>query len=138
MDKVYSRGKALISEYKRKISEVVLISATIKNLVEPVGLYLGFPRENILAINILEENNRIKGETKDTLTFKEGKVERLLEWANNRNITTNNITFYSDSVNDLPLLEYAKTAIATNPSKDLYQIAKLRGWQIIEFEHYIT
>ncbi|BCD89888.1 hypothetical protein fh0823_00270 [Francisella halioticida] len=128
----------MISEYKRKISEVVLISATIKNLVEPVGLYLGFPRENILAINILEENNRIKGETKDTLTFKEGKVERLLEWANNRNITTNNITFYSDSVNDLPLLEYAKTAIATNPSKDLYQIAKLRGWQIIEFEHYIT
>jgi phosphoserine phosphatase len=76
----------------------------------------------------------ITGDIAGTPSFKEGKVTRVAEWLSTRNLkwADAHITFYSDSVNDLPLLEKAQIPVATNPDARLRQLATDRGWRTLE------
>ncbi|MEK9649989.1 MAG: HAD-IB family hydrolase [Gammaproteobacteria bacterium] len=65
--------------------------------------------------------------------FKEGKLAHLLKWIGDNHWVGNETLFYSDSVNDLPLLEYVTHPIATNPDSNLREIATQRGWEILDF-----
>lgn len=69
-----------------------------------------------------------------TLCFREGKVEWLTTWLNE---TADNLTdsyFYSDSHNDLPLLEAVKKPIAVNPDETLRSHAEMKDWDIINLK----
>ena len=76
----------------------------------------------------------ITGEISGTPSFKEGKVTRVAQWLSARHLTWSDvhISFYSDSINDLPLLEMAQTPVATNPDARLRQLATDRGWRILQ------
>ena len=76
----------------------------------------------------------ITGEIQGTPSFKEGKVERVEQWLLAQGLRWQDVemTFYSDSVNDLPLLEMAQHPVATNPDAPLRQLASQRGWRILE------
>ena len=68
-------------------------------------------------------------------TFRDGKVARVTAWlaAQGRQFSDfDDVLFYSDSTNDLPLLEVVRTPVATNPTPALRQIALERGWRIID------
>ena len=74
------------------------------------------------------------GRIDGTPSFREGKVARVEEWlaTQGRGWTDfSRITVYSDSPNDLPLLERATEPVATNPSESLARIAQERGWRIL-------
>ena len=133
VSKVYQQGKDLVQDYIDKGFDVLLISASIDNLVRPVGKYIGFDDKNIIAIDIAYHNQKVVGESSGVLSFGVGKLTRLKAWSKDNGIAIDNVTFYSDSMNDLPLLKYAKRPIATNPSKDLESFAKNEGWEIIRF-----
>ena len=66
--------------------------------------------------------------------LREGKVHNLERWLAARNLGWDNVhlTFYSDSPNDLPLLERAQQPVATNPAASLRAVAQERGWRILD------
>ena len=76
----------------------------------------------------------ITGEIAGVPSFREGKVTRVAQWlaARGRSFADVDITFYSDSRNDLPLLEKSQNPVATNPDDTLRAIATERGWRILE------
>ena len=67
-------------------------------------------------------------------SFREGKVERVAQWLGARGLNWGDteITFYSDSMNDLPLLERAAHPVATNPDERLRALALARGWRVVD------
>jgi HAD superfamily hydrolase (TIGR01490 family) len=121
----------LIKKHKSAGDIVLLISATIEELVIPIGELLGFNPKNIIAIKTIKENGLISGKTAGVLSFKGGKVTRYKEWLNTHSITPTKTYFYSDSINDLPLLEIVDQPIATNPSTDLLKKAKENHWNTL-------
>ncbi|MEY3446672.1 MAG: hypothetical protein RIR45_1427, partial [Pseudomonadota bacterium] len=74
------------------------------------------------------------GDIRGVPSFREGKVTRVAQWLQARGLDweTVHTTFYTDSINDLPLLEKATVAVATNPDAHLRAIAQTRQWRILE------
>ena len=75
------------------------------------------------------------GEVKGIPNFREGKIQNLHEWLNRQNLNLAQLPrsyFYSDSMNDLPLLEQVSHPVATNPDDRLRQEAQKRNWPILE------
>jgi HAD superfamily phosphoserine phosphatase-like hydrolase len=76
-------------------------------------------------------NGRITGKIVGTPTFREGKVERLNVWLQENHETLSGSYFYSDSINDLPLLSAVEKPVAVDPDDSLRQMAREQGWDII-------
>jgi phosphoserine phosphatase len=76
----------------------------------------------------------ITGEILGVPSAREGKVDRVSQWLAARGLAWDDVevTFYSDSINDLALLEKVDHPVATNPDKALRAIAKARGWRILD------
>ena len=75
------------------------------------------------------------GEVKGIPNFREGKIQNLQDWLASQNLSLNTLPhsyFYSDSMNDLPLLEKVSHPVATNPDDRLRNEAKKRNWPILE------
>jgi HAD superfamily hydrolase (TIGR01490 family) len=75
------------------------------------------------------------GEVKGTPSFREGKIQRVHEWLATQNLVLDQLPqsyFYSDSLNDLPLLEKVSNPVATNPDAYLRNEASKRRWPILE------
>jgi phosphoserine phosphatase len=90
---------------------------------------------DLIAVSLAKDSSGwITGEIDGTPSFKEGKVQRVAQWLEARQLSWQDvqITFYSDSVNDLPLLEKAQMPVATNPDARLRQLATDRGWRILQ------
>ena len=88
----------------------------------------------ILVDQLRDALGRATGRMSSVPTFREGKVSRVEQWLNALGQTPSQfdrITVYGDSVNDLPLLEWATHPVATNPSATLAAVATERGWPIL-------
>ena len=75
------------------------------------------------------------GEVKGIPNFREGKIQRVHDWLASQNLALDQLPrsyFYSDSMNDLPLLEKVSNPVATNPDKHLRSEAAKRNWPILE------
>ena len=78
-------------------------------------------------------NGLYTGEIDGIPCFQDGKVKRLKQWiaTNNHSFALSKSVFYSDSINDLPLLEEVGTAVAVDPDSKLREFAFANGWQLI-------
>lgn len=129
---IYPQGQQLIRELQAAGQRVLVISATVDFVVRPIARALGV--EDILAINIgWDAQGRATGDTEGVLSFREGKVTRLQQWLAQTGESATNARFYSDSINDLPLLEYIDQPIATNPHPRLLPIAQQQDWPILDW-----
>ena len=126
----------LVQTYQREGTPVVIITATNEFVTRPIAELFGV--KDLLAIEL--ERDEVPGGTgwytgaiKGVPSFREGKVTRLEQWMAARGLwwETVHTTFYSDSINDLPLLEKATVPVATNPDARLLAIAQERGWRIL-------
>jgi len=82
----------------------------------------------------LDADGRVNGKVRGVPAFREGKVSRVRDWLAQQGRGWDDcerITFYSDSTNDLPLLEAVSHPVATNPGPALERIAVERGWPVI-------
>jgi phosphoserine phosphatase len=91
---------------------------------------------DLIAIKLVRNplTDWFTGEIDGTPSFREGKVTRVEQWLAQLGYSwaTVDATFYSDSINDLPLLEKVAHPVATNPDEQLRAVAQKRGWRILE------
>lgn len=123
----------LVQVHRSAGDQIAIITATNEFVTRPIADAFGV--KHLIAIELERDaSGWITGEINGVPSFREGKVKRLEQWLLAREIARQKveITFYSDSTNDLPLLENVDHPVATNPSEQLKAIALQRGWRILD------
>ncbi|MGI9322666.1 MAG: HAD family hydrolase [Pseudomonadales bacterium] len=126
---ILPKGKALIAEHRGKGDFPLVITSTIEFVVEPIVQLLGI--DTLIATIPEIADDRYTGNILGIPSFGEGKVQRLNEWLAGGAHTLDGSYFYTDSHNDLPLLNLVEHPIAVDPDLKLQQAAEKNGWQII-------
>jgi hypothetical protein len=127
----------LVQQHKDEGATVIVVTATNEFVTRPIAQALG--ADALMAVDLERDtapggSGWFTGEVRGIPSFREGKVLRVEAWLAARGLGWGDVhsTFYSDSINDLPLLEKADIAVATNPDDPLRAIAQERGWRILE------
>lgn len=126
LPRVYPEALALIAEHRAAGHTLLLLSASEEFLVRPMGAALGF--EHVYGIPCEVSEGRYSGRPQGLLTYAEGKVHCLENWLLRQQADVQQSYFYSDSHNDLPLLEWVSDPRPTNPNARLTAEAERRGW----------
>lgn len=124
----------LVQRHQKEGDEVILVTATNEFITRPIADL--FNIHHLIATE-LERNaaGQVHGTIRGVPSFREGKVTRVTQWLAERGLSWTDCessTFYSDSTNDLPLLEHCSDPVATNPSAELERIALERGWPVLK------
>jgi HAD superfamily hydrolase (TIGR01490 family) len=127
----------LVQDHQAAGDTVVIITATNEFVTGPIARAFGV--DDLLAIELELDSapggtGWYTGAIRGVPSFREGKVTRIAQWMRARGLSWDTVhtTFYSDSINDLPLLEKANIPVATNPDAPLGAIARERGWRILQ------
>jgi HAD superfamily hydrolase (TIGR01490 family) len=126
-------AKQLIKQHQNAGALCLIITATNSFITRPIAQAFGI--EHLIATEPEHINGQFTGKVLGTPCFKEGKITRLNNWLKQHNLDLNSFEsshFYSDSINDLPLLECVSNPVAANPDDHLAHIAQNRHWPIIE------
>jgi HAD superfamily hydrolase (TIGR01490 family) len=125
---------SLVRQHQAANDAVVIVTATNEFVTRPIADAFGVP--DLIAIELAREPDSgwFNGEIAGIPSFREGKVKRVEAWLAAHGLSWDEVesTFYSDSMNDLPLLEKVTHPVATNPDDRLRAIALDRGWRILE------
>lgn len=130
-NRIYPEGLARIEWHREQGHTLVLISASGEHLVSPMARMLGM--DHCIAIQLDEEEGRLTGQTRGTLSFREGKVARVNQLFTDRANPWQESFGYSDSHNDLPLLRAVSHPHAVNPAPALRQCASELGWPLLHW-----
>jgi HAD superfamily hydrolase (TIGR01490 family) len=126
-------ARGLVAAHRQAGDLVAIVTATNEFVTRPIATAFGV--EHLLAVELeRDDNGRVTGRPRGVPTFREGKVTRVEAWLGALGQSWSNfddVLFYSDSTNDLPLLERVQTPVATNPTPALDAIARERGWRIL-------
>ena len=126
---ILPRAESLLDTHRSRGDTLLIITATNRFITEPIAHALGV--ENLIATEPEMINGRYTGRVAGTPCFREGKVIRLEEWLRENQQNLANSWFYSDSHNDLPLLEMVTQPVAVDPDETLAQHAEAKGWPVI-------
>ncbi len=114
-----------------------VVTATNSFVTAPIARAFGIA--HLIATTPAFERGRYTGRIEGVPSFREGKIVRVQQWLASMDLALEDFertTFYSDSVNDVPLLEVVSHPVAVNPSQGLQEIARTRGWPRIDlFSH---
>lgn len=124
---------ALVQQHLDAGDTVVITSATNEFVTRPIAQAFGV--HHLLATELARDDSGwFTGEIAGTPNMREGKVVRMTEWLTQRGLRWEDVeaTFYSDSMNDVPLLEKVDHPVATNPDARLRALAEERGWRIVD------
>ena len=130
LPKVLPAARRLVDSHREDLA--LIITATNRFLTEPIAAELGVP--HLIATEPQIAGGRFTGDFEGTPCMREGKVERLQSWLAERGRSLQDYEtscFYSDSINDLPLLERVTHPVAVDPDPRLGHIAHNRGWRIL-------
>lgn len=131
IEPIIAKGtQTLLDKHRTQGDELIIISATNLFITAPIAELLGI--NSILSTEPEIIDNQYTGRYLGTPTFKEGKVTVLNEWLKSSNHSLDTSYFYSDSINDLPLLEQVAIPIAVNPDEKLLKIATERHWKVLD------
>jgi HAD superfamily hydrolase (TIGR01490 family) len=123
-------ARALVERHRARGDTLLIITATNRFITAPIAEAFGIP--HLIATEPEEVNGRFTGKVAGVPSYREGKVERLSEWLNDRHESLDGSWFYSDSHNDLPLLNLVDHPVAVNADEILADYARARGWTMIE------
>ena len=121
----------LLHEHSHDNDFMLLASATNSIIVEPIAERLGF--KHIIATDAEIIDGKYTGRIKGESALGKGKLNKVKEWMSRNGFSNfENTTFYSDSINDLPLLLEVSNPIAVNPDEQLRATCWEANWEIIE------
>ncbi|MDU8360618.1 HAD family hydrolase [Pseudomonas syringae group sp. J309-1] len=126
---ILPKALELIAKHREAGDKLVVITATNRFVTGPIVERLGI--ETLLATECEMVGGRYTGRTTDVPCFREGKVTRLNRWLEENQFSLEDSYFYSDSLNDLPLLEKVANPVAVDPDPKLRAEAESRGWPVI-------
>ena len=126
---IYSDAMRCLATHRAAGDRLLIISASAHFLVSAIGERLGV--EEVLAIDCELQHGCYSGKTSGVLTYREGKVTRLAAWLEAEDESLDGAHFYSDSRNDLPLLQQVPHPHAVNPDPTLRAHAEQAGWDIL-------
>ena len=110
---------------------MLLASATNSVIVTPIAKRLGF--KNIVATEVEIVNGVYSGKFQNTPALGQGKLQKVREWMRRNDFSDfKNTIFYSDSINDFPLLLAVNKAVAVNPDNKLREECEKRSWEIVD------
>jgi HAD superfamily hydrolase (TIGR01490 family) len=130
---IQPQALSLIDMHAQAGDQVIIVTATNEFITRPIVTALGV--SELIAVELARDGaGWITGEIQGTPSFREGKVTRVNQWLAARQLSWDSVetTFYSDSINDLALLEKATHPVATNPDARLRTLATERGWRILD------
>ena len=125
-------ARDLVKHHRDAGDVCVIITATNSFVTSPIAREFGI--EHLIATEPEHKNGEFTGRVADVPCFREGKITRLNNWLTDRGWTLDSFddtVFYSDSLNDLPLLCKVKHPVAANPDATLRAHAEQHGWRII-------
>jgi HAD superfamily hydrolase (TIGR01490 family) len=125
-------ARDLVNKHLDEADLVAVITATNRFVTEPIARAFGIP--HLIATDPEEINGQFTGEVAGTPCFREGKITRLEQFLEARGTRFDCLThsrFYSDSQNDLPLLQKVKHPVAVDPDPTLRAHAEAHGWPVI-------
>jgi len=125
---IFSDATKTIAAHRQAGDRILVISASGTHLVKPIAERLGI--DEVLAIELDVAHGVYSGKTVGTLTYREGKITRLLEWLDAEEENLEGASFYSDSRNDLPLLLKVDFPHVVNPDPVLLEQAEKSAWPI--------
>ncbi len=120
----------LLERHRRENHVLMIISATNRFITEPIAALLAVP--NLLSTEPEIVDDRYTGRTVGPITYREGKVDALRAWLEHNGHDLGDSHFYSDSINDLPLLEIVDHPVAVHPDAELAAIAAARNWPVLD------
>lgn len=125
--------KKLLDCHRQAGHELIIATATNDYIAQPIATYLNVPY--LLATQLEYREQTMTGNTVGLWCFREGKVHRIEEWLKTWNYISEHRYVYSDSQNDIPLLQWADTSVAVDADKVLVAIAQNKRWPIISLRH---
>jgi HAD superfamily hydrolase (TIGR01490 family) len=123
----------LVRSHQRQGDTVAIVTATNELVTRPIAAAFGVPE--LIAVELERDaSGWITGEIAGVPSMRDGKVVRVTQWLAARGLDWADVetTFYSDSMNDVPLLERVDHPVATNPDARLRTLALERGWRILD------
>ncbi|WP_250656625.1 HAD family hydrolase [Alkalimarinus coralli] len=129
MPLMLDKADELVRSHREQGHFILIITATNRFVTEPIAQHLGV--DHLIATDPEIVDQRYTGAISGIPSFKEGKVIRLENWLKEQQYTLNGSYFYSDSHNDIPLLEIVDTPVAVDPDEKLEQHAKENNWKVI-------
>ena len=130
-DLMTDKGQEKIRQHKTQGDDVVIITATNSFVTGPIAR--AFEVDDLIATEPEIVDGQFTGRVAGTPSFKEGKITRLNQWLESSHHNLKGSTFYSDSHNDLPLLDIVENPVAVDPDEQLRIVAKEKGWPVTSF-----
>ena len=128
-----SAARALVAQHRDAGDRLVLTTATNRFLTTPIAASLGI--EELIATELdVAADGDFSGRTAGVVNMRAGKVARIATWLDENGLPRTALadaTFYSDSINDLPLLEAVGAPVVVNPDPQLHEEAARRGWPVV-------
>lgn len=130
---LHQRALALVQQHRDEGDLMAIVTATNEFVTRPIADAFGIAE--LIAVQLERDaEGRYTGRVDGIPSFREGKVPRVQAWLaalGRQKRDFERITVYSDSTNDLPLLEWATHPVATNPGAALAEVAQSRGWPVL-------
>jgi HAD superfamily hydrolase (TIGR01490 family) len=126
---ILPKAEELLARHRTKGDTLLIITATNRFITAPIAERLGV--DHLIAVNPEVNQGRYTGRVSGIPSYREGKVTRLNQWLEQQDISLDGAWFYSDSHNDLPLLEKVDHPVAVDPDDTLRKVAEDRQWRIM-------
>jgi HAD superfamily hydrolase (TIGR01490 family) len=134
---IRSQALDLVRAHQQAGDAVVIVTATNEFVTRPIAQAFGVAE--LIAVELARDtapggSGWITGEIAGVPSAREGKVTRVQQWLHQRGLAWPDVetTFYTDSINDLSLMETVTHPVATNPDARLRAIAEARQWRILD------
>jgi HAD superfamily hydrolase (TIGR01490 family) len=124
-----TKAAELLHQHRSQGHTLMIITATNHFITRPIADLLGI--EHLIATNPEVVNGRFTGEVSGTPSFQGGKVTRLEQWLSENNESLDGAWFYSDSINDAPLLKQVANPVVVDPDSRLEAMARERDWPVM-------
>jgi HAD superfamily hydrolase (TIGR01490 family) len=127
---ISEQARQLVAKHRQAGDTLMIITATNAFVTRPIAKRFGI--EHLIATEPETLDGHYTGDVAGEPSFREGKVRRLQEWLTKQGADLQGSWFYSDSHNDLPLLERVDHPVAVDPDDILAQVARDRNWPILQ------
>ncbi len=128
---VSMKALELIENYRKENAIIILSTSSMRFIADPVANFI--KADHVLATEGHVSNNEYTGQVYDPPNYQEGKTANFLNWLRHNNLIPEQVIFYTDSINDIDLLEAVDVPIAVNPDDKLRKRAEIEGWEIVDF-----